>query len=147
MKKKLLALMMALMMAPGLVIGAAAAQPGASALYPSCVIEQENTAESVTVPVEIVNHTGVDIYALALSPASSDDWGENLLLEVLAADESGVTEITFTADTLVWDLLVEDAEGNQLSFMGIDFSEVDVEGAQLVLTATVDGEYVAMFAE
>lgn len=103
----------------------------------------EAGAEAIAVPVEIVNQTGVDIYALALSPANSDDWGENLITEVIAADESAVGELQFTADTLVWDILVQDAEENQLTFMGVDFSNASVEGAQLVLSASEDGNYYA----
>lgn len=101
------------------------------------------TAEEITVPVEIVNNTGVDIYALALSPANSDDWGENLITEVIAADESVAGELTFTADTLKWDILVQDAEENQLTFMGVDFSEASVEGAKLVMSEGEDGNYYA----
>lgn len=107
----------------------------------------EPAAESIVVPVEVINDTGVDIHGLAMSPANSQDWGENLLTAPLAYGESGVSQMSFTQDTLVWDLLVEDAQGNQLSFMGIDFSEANVEGAKLVLSVTEGGAYMAMFVE
>lgn len=107
----------------------------------------ENNVETITVPVEIVNQTGVDLVGLAMTPANTEDWGENLLTEVLLAETSGVAQMTFTADTLVWDLLVEDGEGNQLTFMGIDFTEQSTEGATLVLAVTEAGEYMAAFTE
>jgi len=44
--------------------------------------------QSITVPIGIVNQTGADIYALALSPANDEDWGENLITEVIADGES-----------------------------------------------------------
>lgn len=113
----------------------------------TAIEETEVAAEVITVPVEIINNTGVEIHALAMSPTNSEDWGENLLTATLAADQSGVTEMSFTQDTLVWDLLVQDADGNQLSFMGIDFSQANIEGAQLVLAATEGGDYMAMFTE
>lgn len=103
--------------------------------------------QTIVVDVELVNDTGVDIHGLAMSPANAKEWGENLLTEPLADGESGVSEVAFTQDTLVWDLLVEDAQGNQLSFMGIDFSQANVDGAQLVLAVTEGGDYVAMFTE
>ncbi len=105
--------------------------------------EVDSAAQGITVPVEIVNGTGVDIYALALSPANSDDWGENLIDEVIKNGEKVQGELVFTADTLVWDILVQDSEENQLTFMGVDFSDVSTDGAKLFLDATESGKYVA----
>ena len=98
---------------------------------------------SVAVPVEIFNMTGVDIYALALSPANSSEWGDNLITEVIKNGEKVQAELTFTADTLVWDILVQDQEENQLTFMGVDFTEANADGAKLVLEATEGGDYYA----
>lgn len=100
-------------------------------------------AASIVVPVEIFNMTGVDIYALALSPANSSDWGENLITEVIKNGEKVQAELAFTADTLVWDILVQDQEENQLTFMGVDFTEANIDGAKLVLEATEGGDYFA----
>ena len=102
-----------------------------------------SSADSIVVPVEIFNLTGVDIYALALSPANSSDWGENLITEVIKDGEKVQGELVFTADTLVWDILVQDKEENQLTFMGVDFTEANIEGAKLVLEATEGGKYIA----
>ena len=99
----------------------------------------------VTVQVEIVNDTGADIYALAMSPSNDESWGGNLLDEPLKAGESGTTQMTFTEDTLVWDLLAADSQGTTLTFAGLDFAEAPMEGAKLSLSATDSGEYVAMF--
>jgi len=106
-------------------------------------MQAESAVEPVVVPVEIVNMTGVEIHTLALSPSNSNDWGENLLDEVIGNGETLLVEMPFTEDTLLWELLVEDSSGNQLTFMGVDFSDANVEGAQLVLTATEGGDYFA----
>lgn len=98
--------------------------------------------QSITVPIEIVNQTGVDIYALALSPANDEDWGENLITEVIADGESVEGELVFTADTLVWDILIQDSEENQLTFMGVDFTEASVDGSRNPLSEN-NGEYYA----
>lgn len=103
-------------------------------------------ADSITIPVEILNYTGVDFYALAMSPANQETWGDNLLTEVLANGTSGVSQMTFTPDTLVWDILVQDQEGNQLTFMGLDFSEAPTENAKLAMSAT-EGGYYAEFVQ
>ena len=102
------------------------------------------SANSITIPVEIINNTGVDFYALAMSPANQETWGDNLLTEVLANGESGVTEMTFTQDTLVWDILVQDKEENQLVFLEVDFSVAPTENAKLMMKVQ-DGNYVAAF--
>lgn len=102
--------------------------------------------QTITIPVEIINNTGADLYGLAMSPTNDENWGGNLLDEALINTESGVTEMTFTEDTLVWDLLAADSEGTTLSFMGIDFTEAPTEGAKLSLTFE-NGEYLAVFAQ
>lgn len=102
-----------------------------------------SSADSIVVPVEISNLTGVDIYALALSPANDSNWGENLITEVIKDGETVQGKLVFTADTLVWDILVQDSEGNQLTFMGADFTDANIEGAKLVLEATEGGDYFA----
>ena len=98
---------------------------------------------SVVVPVEIFNSTGVDIHALALSPANNNEWGENLITEVIKNGEKVQGELAFTEDTLVWDILVQDDSGKQLTFMGVDFSDASTDGAKLYLEATEGGEYFA----
>lgn len=100
-------------------------------------------AESIVVPVEIFNGTGVDIHALSLSPVNDNDWGENLITEVIKDGEKVQGELPFTEDTLVWDILVQDGEGNQLTFMGVDFSDASTDGAKLLLEATEGGDYLA----
>ena len=100
----------------------------------------------ITIPVEIVNNTGADLSTLSMSPQNDENWGVNLLEEPLLHEESGITEMTFTEDTLVWDLNVGDASGNTLTFMGIDFTEAPLEGAKLVLSVEGDS-YVASFLE
>lgn len=102
--------------------------------------------QTITVPVEIINNTGADLHGLAMSPTNDENWGGNLLDEALLDGESGVTEMTFTEDTLVWDLLAADSEGTSLSFIGIDFTEAPTQGAKISLTFE-NGSYVAAFAE
>jgi hypothetical protein len=99
--------------------------------------------EAVIVPVEIFNNTGIDIYVLALSPANSSEWGENLITEVIKNGEKVQGELAFTKDTLVWDILVQDGSEKQLTFMGVDFSDASTNGAKLNLEVTEGGDYFA----
>lgn len=77
-----------------------------------------------------------------MSPANDESWGEELLTEALLDGESGVTQMTFTTDTLVWDLLAADAEGTTITFMGIDFSNAPTEGTKLTLGQEDGGFFV-----
>lgn len=106
----------------------------------------QDSPEAITIPVEIENNTGVDFYALAMSPANEETWGDNLLTEVLTDGTSGVAQMTFTKDTLVWDILVQDQAENQLVFMGVDFSVAPMENAKLVMMVQ-DGDYIAAFMQ
>jgi hypothetical protein len=70
---------------------------------------------------QLFNRTGVDIHALYVAPADSDDWGEDLL---------GGAQLIAGADVLIvfdpsteaemWDIRVEDAEGNSLNWADVD---------------------------
>lgn len=107
------------------------------------VAETALETASIVVHVEISNITGVDIHALALSPANNKEWGENLITEVIKNGEKVQGELVFTEDTLVWDILVQDGSENQLTFMGVDFSNASTDGAKLILEATEGGDYIA----
>lgn len=94
--------------------------------------------------VDIYNNIGADIHALALSPSNSEDWGDNLLSEVIQDGEMVNAELIITEETMIWDILVQDDSGNELVFMGVDFSEVNPEtGAVLSLAVTESGKYIA----
>ena len=97
--------------------------------------------EILVVPAMIVNATGADIFGIALSPSNQDNWGGNILDEPLYDGESGYTEINFTAETLVWDLMAGDSEENTISFMELDFSEAPLDGFTIVLIGDDAGNY------
>ena len=105
--------------------------------------EFESAPSAITVPIEIFNGIGADIHELALSPANDNSWGGNLITEVIKNGEMAQGELVFTADTLIWDILVQDGSGTQLTFMGVDFSEANADGAKLFLEATEGGDYFA----
>lgn len=106
-------------------------------------LESNSGGKAVIVPVEIFNNTGMEIHTLALSPANTKEWGENLIVEVIKDGEMVLAEITFTKDTLVWDILIQDGGETQVTFMGLDFSEANSDGAKLVLELTEGREYIA----
>lgn len=67
---------------------------------------------------QLFNRMGVDIY---VSPAHEDDWGEDMLdgKQLIAGSD---VMIVFSPDTSqqMWDIRVEDSEGNALMWKAVD---------------------------
>lgn len=90
--------------------------------------------EILSFNMNVVNNTGIDIYALYASESNVDNWEEDLLDEnILYAGEQFDIEFIITEDNLDWDFAIEDMEGNILEFYGLNFADCDVNGATLVL--------------
>lgn len=73
----------------------------------------------------VVNRTGVEIYALYVTPHSAKDWGEDILgVDTLPNNES--VEITFSRKEKAkfWDLRVEDDEGNFIEWERLNLLEI-----------------------
>lgn len=71
------------------------------------------------------NRTGVDIHAIHVSPSAADDWEEELL-NGKVLQNGGEIEIQFSPKTQakLWDLRVEDSEGNAIYWRKINLLEV-----------------------
>lgn len=74
----------------------------------------------------LVNDTGVEIYSLYVSEASNDDWEEDVLGEYVLPDGDRI-EIGFQGrSACMWDLRVEDEEGDALEWDAINLCESSV---------------------
>lgn len=73
----------------------------------------------------LVNTTGVDIYQVYVSPTGEADWQEDILGEEVLLDGEEIS-VTFdrSEEAELWDIRVEDDEGNALEFTGINLFEV-----------------------
>ncbi len=73
----------------------------------------------------LVNKTGVEIYSVYVSPHNADDWQDDVLDEDTLADGDQV-DITFSRKerTAMWDLRIEDEDGNALEWENLDLTEV-----------------------
>ncbi|WP_461815870.1 zinc ribbon domain-containing protein [Faecalimonas sp.] len=90
--------------------------------------------ELLSFNVQVINNTGIDIYALYASEKNVDNWEENLLRNKVLYDGQRINiEFVITEDNLDWDFAMEDIDGNILEFYGLDFSKCDVDGATLIL--------------
>ena len=65
----------------------------------------------------VVNKTGIEIYALYVTPNNSDDWGD----DILGADtlpNNNELDIVFNRKekATFWDIRIEDADGNYIEW-------------------------------
>jgi len=73
----------------------------------------------------VFNETGVEINRMYTSPHSSESWDEDVLGEYALPSGEGV-EITFSPreQAALWDLRVEDAEGNFITWERLNLLEI-----------------------
>ena len=73
----------------------------------------------------LVNKTGVEIYALYVTPHNAKVWGDDILgVDTLVANDS--VEITFSRKEKAkyWDLRVEDEDGNYIEWESLNLLEI-----------------------
>ena len=74
----------------------------------------------------IVNKTGVEIYALYVTPHNSNQWGDDILgVDTLAAD--GTLDISFARKEKAkfWDLRIEDVDGAFIEWENLNLFQID----------------------
>lgn len=75
----------------------------------------------------LINRTGVEIYALYASPHSSDDWEEEILgADTLPSGHSLDIEFHPREDVALWDLRVEDHEGNSIEWEKLNLLRISI---------------------
>ena len=90
----------------------------------------------------LVNKTGVEINALYVTPHNADDWGEDILgVGTLAADDSVDISFSRKEKAKLWDLRVEDADGEFIEWESLNLltiSKVTLYYKNGKATAVVD---------
>jgi len=84
-----------------------------------------NTSADAAQDFTLVNSTGVEINALYVSPHDADDWEEDILgRDTLPAGQT--VNIKFNRDekAAMWDLRVEDKEGNAIVWENLNLLEI-----------------------
>lgn len=73
---------------------------------------------------KLFNRTGVDIYAVYVSPSDVEEWQENLIEGAQVLNGADI-DVEFAPDEEVemWDIRVEDQEGNFLYWRDINLLE------------------------
>lgn len=73
----------------------------------------------------VVNETGIEVYALYVSPTGEASWGEDILTtDTLPSGSS--TDITFDSEVeeQYWDLMIADSAGTTVEWSNIDLFTV-----------------------
>jgi hypothetical protein len=90
----------------------------------------------------LVNRTGVEIYAVYVSPNNEDDWGEDVLgRDTLGNGESVDIEFSPKEKAKFWDIRVEDKDGGFIEwdkFNLLEISKITLFYKNGKATATVD---------
>lgn len=87
---------------------------------------QKAHAENEDLDFVLVNATGTNISSIYIAPHDSENWGDDVMSDDILRDGESV-KITFhpKADAKIWDLRVEDKEGNSVEWENLDLSKIE----------------------
>jgi hypothetical protein len=73
----------------------------------------------------LVNRTGVEIYALYVTPHNADEWGEDILgADTLLSNEELDISFSRREKAKYWDLRIEDEDGNFIEWDRLNLLEI-----------------------
>lgn len=83
-------------------------------------------AAAGTQDFRLINRTGVEIYSLFVSESSNPSWEEDVLGDSVLPDGASLL-ITFSGrEACLWDMMVTDDEGGNVTWDGINLCESSV---------------------
>ncbi len=98
---------------------------GLGILLCSCLGTSSVKAEELNLDFSLVNSTGWGIKELYIAPSASDDWGTNILKDVLK--DGGTLKITFSpkATAAKWDIsIVWEVGGKSVVWKGYKLTDI-----------------------
>jgi len=100
---------------------------------------KNSSAQALT--YDVINNTGVTLVDVFVTPAETNNWGNDILSNNLFENGSTIT-VTIPADygtTCLFDMKITDAAGGHIAFTGIDACKL----IKLKINADATYEYVA----
>ena len=83
-------------------------------------------AKAGTQDFTLVNGSGVDVYSLYISETGNENWEEDMLGDDVLLDGERL-QIHFSGHTAcLWDMMVEDEDGESLVWQGLNLCESSV---------------------
>lgn len=82
---------------------------------------------------KLVNSTGINIYSIYIAPHESKEWGDDVMKQDILRDGESVN-LTFhpKAKSPIWDLRIEDKDGNSVEWDSLDLSQIETLTIKLV---------------
>ncbi len=96
-----------------------------SLVFAILAISAQQAAAQSAQDFTVVNKTGVEIYALYVTPHNAEEWGEDILgRDTLATGET--LDITFSRREKAknWDLRIEDEDGEFIEWENLNLLEI-----------------------
>lgn len=87
--------------------------------------------------ITVVNGTGFELHAIALSPSETDNWGDDMLGNQIMKSGDAI-QIDISGGDNNWDLAAVDKEGTQVSFTNLDFRQASKVTLHADATATLE---------
>ena len=101
-------------------------------------------AHALDLDFELVNGTGYAIKEIYVSPATVDNWQQNLLSEPMADGESGEISFSPEAEAEHWDMkIVWVDEGEDVVWKGLDLTKI----SKLTLRYNTDNDETSVEVE
>lgn len=82
---------------------------------------------------KLENRTGINIHSIYIASHDSDEWGDDLMEDDILRDGEDI-DIEFhpKAGAKLWDLRIEDKEGNSVEWESIDPRKIEVLTLKIV---------------
>ncbi|MEN1727637.1 MAG: hypothetical protein AAGJ52_04280 [Pseudomonadota bacterium] len=77
--------------------------------------------------IDITNNTGYTVMFLNVSPASTDEWEEDVMGDEVLMDGDTFRLLLEGYDSPIFDVRLIDEDGDTYTFMGVDVSVDDLE--------------------
>jgi hypothetical protein len=91
------------------------------------------TAQNANLDFTLVNKTGVEINAVYVAPHDSDEWGDDILgKDTLPNGESVEIQFHPKAKAKLWDLRIEDTDGNPVEWDNLDLTQIETLTLKIV---------------
>lgn len=91
------------------------------------------TAQNPQLDFKLENRTGINIHSIYIASHDSDEWGDDLMEDDILRDGEDL-DIEFhpKAGARLWDLRIEDKEGNSVEWDSIDPRKIEVLTLKIV---------------
>ena len=95
----------------------------------------------IELPATLVNsYPDTTITKLYMSGAGLENWGDDLLNgQTMSTGQQISLTLNVDANNVKWDIKVEDENGTEVEFRGLDLSNVSTAGCTIELTADAEG--------